>query len=92
VTKRVLFEWPQTRWYSTIDALNTRANPTKLFFTTKHIFFLFIAVKLGYLRADTIFSIFYKYSSLTARIGKEVKTKFGKIDTDSNYSLLIIVD
>ena len=54
-----------------------RANPTKLFF----IMFPFFAIKIDCFIMDTIAFICYMHSSLTARIGKQVKTKFGRIDS-----------
>ena len=45
-----------------------------------HTFSVFLAIKLGPFIIDFIFDICSRNSSLTARIEKRVKTKYGRID------------
>ena len=56
-------------------------DPTKLFFILKRIVFPFFAVKLGHVIVYSSLFICYKHSSLTAKIGKQRKTKFGRFDS-----------
>ena len=51
------------------------------FFLCRRRFFQFFATKLGHFIVHTPFVICYKHSSLTARIGKPEKWKFGRIDS-----------
>ena len=51
------------------------------FFHRRQRFFPFFATKLGHFVVHTPFVICYKHSSLTLRIGKPKKWKFGRIDS-----------
>jgi hypothetical protein len=50
------------------------------FILRKTKIFQFFAIKLGHFELETIFSC-YKHSSLTTKIGKRKKSKFGRIDS-----------
>ena len=57
---------------------------TKLFFC-KPITFPFFYVELGHFTVNTTLSVCYKHSNLTAKNGKQRKTKFGRIDSWKVY-------
>ena len=56
------------------------ANPTKLFFFVNEEFFRFLLLSLAVVQYTHFFTC-YKLSSLTAKIGKPKKWKFGRIDS-----------
>ena len=51
------------------------------FFSSKRRIFLFFVTKLGHFIVQTPFVICYKHSSITVKIGKLEKWKFGRIDS-----------
>ena len=71
---------PQQSCHNILDPLPLK--PWRHLCTTLYcINFLFFSFKLCYLLVDTTVFKYYKHSNLTAKIGKRVKTKFGRIDS-----------
>ncbi len=60
---------------------------TKLFFLNRH-FFRFFALKLGCIIVTELFSYVTKWESLTTKLKKRRKTKFGRIDSRSRSKKL----
>ncbi len=58
----------------------TRSQPYQTFFLCKSKFFPFFAIKLGHLIVNTFF-LCCKHLSVTMKIGKQRKTKFGRINS-----------
>ena len=55
------------------------------FYLRKPIIFPFFAIKLGHFMLNSLFFICYKHSSLPAKIGKQSYTKFGRINSWSQF-------
>ena len=60
------------------------------FFLRKRKIFPFFAVKLGRFIENTPFFITYKHSNLKAKIGKQRKTKFGRIGSRQFWTNLTV--